>query len=1507
MKGMSAMLKHVARTTLAALVAVLLAAPMFPAAADNGVETSRGGASRATSNAPADYVPPKHEEGKINLNGYYLVGGDGQLTQELEWTFPYVNPLMPDEGNPDPGRPYKYRIWQSKKSATADEWSAWETRSPVDVDEADGQVRVLNVYPTAAAKDNIKTWMESTEVTDYDGSKTTVGRGIIKVTPVSIDDFNANPDKYLKTDPDTGELTQDYQYSVAVFGTADSNGSKDLSTAAADATERFADAGGGLLFGHDTVYNARVGFKRFGGERFLNFEFSNAAAAVIHRSTYVKVTDTGFLTSRPWNLEGKTLQIPEAHSLSGTTVGGQNADGSVRNRVWMQFSDSAGAVFGAQITPGSATTSDNYYLATNGSTAMIQTGHSNGAATEDEMKVIANTIIYLAQSTTTTHGRDITFRDEDAPSPAASGAVSQVDVAADARTYQATLSLSGSVDKGTDYAYRIQAIPQITLADMTDYNEVWSSTATDPDDPSVYRQTALSGLRGYYVASVDESPDKRAKPDSVPTGSILSASHATDVATYRTGALNVDTQYYVHVFAVDWAGNVSDDLVVPVSMSSRTVYFHHNDGTDGIDQTLLTPENKAASWVDSLERENYRFLGWYDNPEGTGVAVTADTVFSGDEVNLYAKWLHAWQVTTAQIGSGTVSAAGPDGTAAPFDEGTDVSVTWAPDAGSVVKAVWIDGEPVADPSSGGAVISSIKANHHVVVEFAHQDADDEPVPDFLRVDTWISGGPGSITPSVVLAKDDDRADRYRVEWKVPAGYRVASVTVNGAARPDLVEKGGVTFLAIDRDQRVEVALEKDEEATERPFEVVTELVGGPGIISPSARVEKGSAYMVDAAVADERNYEVESITVYDGNGVQVNSFPTSKDATTASAQLSDIRKNYRVVVKLAPKQQPGTVTVPEEELVRVLTTCEGIGTVTPSSILRKGDDYLVEWKAADGWEFAGATVDGVTSYYPEKGEAAGSEGHLRTFDAEREGGSVNIGSPGSYPFNDVQQDRRIHVVFKRTAEEPQEDAFSVRTELVGGPGTITAGNGTVAEGSDYPVEWSVPEGYIVTSVTVNGAEDPALLDAMRYDIKGIARNYHIVVTVAKAPAPHPVISKAVVNDSRTEGNQVGDRLTYTITVRNDQPRTIWKNGFIEDRIPLGMSIDTASIRLGLQGSDAQALPVSCYDPLSRTLRVPLAPVTGDDVYVLTFSATIEQAAIQPGEGSNLTNVAVATDGEGNPVPDPDGKPAESNPTLPNDQPGATPLPGAKGSVSKTAHNLSQQGTVVQAGDRIRYSIAVSNGADGTVWTNVRVKDPIPAGLDVDTTTLVLIRPDGSSQTLDGAVYNAQTRELAVFVGDVFGGEEYRVEFEATVRDDAVGGDIGNTATAVGGKPSEEGSPGHWGSAADPGVKPGDPGFIEAGELGEGEEPLATEKQYPDGSKTVVPNPNGGISGGGDGGASGDGTSSGFGTDVYGKKLASTGDEALPFIVGATIAALVAGCFIGVARRSLVSEDRGSDA
>ena len=71
--------------------------------------------SKDNKTGAEEYVPPVQEEGKINLNGFYTVGNDGALMANLEWTYPYTNPLT-GEGV-DPGRPYKYRMWQSKKNA----------------------------------------------------------------------------------------------------------------------------------------------------------------------------------------------------------------------------------------------------------------------------------------------------------------------------------------------------------------------------------------------------------------------------------------------------------------------------------------------------------------------------------------------------------------------------------------------------------------------------------------------------------------------------------------------------------------------------------------------------------------------------------------------------------------------------------------------------------------------------------------------------------------------------------------------------------------------------------------------------------------------------------------------------------------------------------------------------------------------------------------------------------------------------------------------------------------------------------------------------------------------------------------------------------------------------------------------------------------------------------------------------------------------------------------------
>ena len=52
-----------------------------------------------------------------------------------------------------------------------------------------------------------------------------------------------------------------------------------------------------------------------------------------------------------------------------------------------------------------------YYLTTWNNTAMIQTGSSNGESTEDERKVLANTLFYLKQLTNKTEVLDNSARD----------------------------------------------------------------------------------------------------------------------------------------------------------------------------------------------------------------------------------------------------------------------------------------------------------------------------------------------------------------------------------------------------------------------------------------------------------------------------------------------------------------------------------------------------------------------------------------------------------------------------------------------------------------------------------------------------------------------------------------------------------------------------------------------------------------------------------------------------------------------------------------------------------------------------------------------------------------------------------------------------------------------------------------------------------------------------------------------------------------------------------------
>lgn len=1057
-------------------LSILLAASMMISLMPNfPYETLMNVSAKESSDTTAErkddgYISPEYEEGKINLNGFYTVGNDGALMANLEWTYPYKNPLT-GEGV-DPGRPYKYRMWQSKKNKDGT-WTEWDTRSPVDVDKSDGQVRVLNVYPIEAAKEYLQNWMNM-KATDYDGTETTVSRGIIKVYPVSIDSFNANAATILKTDPDTGKLTEEYQYSVIMFGTSDGNAAKDLSVASRDETEAFSNAGGGLLFGHDTLRLSHVNFKYFEKEEFLNIQMNSESAS--HMSEYVKVVDTGFLTSRPWDLEGKTLHIPVAHVL------GQYVPVGSPTRVWMQFSDASGNVSGNLAgTPG--VNIDNYYLLTNGSTAMIQTGHTSGGATLDEAKVFANTLIYLAQSTVTTTARDSSFIDEAAPNKP-SGKVASIVPADDLKNYVAHIDLSGGKDNGTDYAYKIQAIPQTTLEGDNDYKELWSTSVEDPTDESVLHLTAISGLKGYYVKSVNNNPNPEVADRTTAKNNLISLSG--DGASYTTGNLESGKDYYVHVFAVDYAGNVSEDMIIPISVSQRIATFNHNDGTGNVDKTLLNSSGTVAAMPKDPTREGYAFLGWYNEADEK---VDGETVFDEasypDGVELNAKWIEVYRVTVGQRGEGSVGISTADGQENPFKKGSDVTIEYKASEGYRVAGVWLDGIYQQADEQGKLVIESIDRPHTVIVEFVAQE---ETSPRYYSVDTVVSGGTGNtITPSMRMESNDPRTSNYKVEWKAADGYGVKQVIVDGIVRNDLISQNQIVFNKIDSDHQIEVIFVKAEELhKQEKYTVETRLVGGPGSITPSMQVEAKGSANVQAVVSDTKNYEIESIKIYDKEGKEVSGFEINQ--SEGKAVLTNIEADYVVEVKLGAKKQAGTVTILEEDLLRVDTTIIGEGSISESRIIKRGEDYTVNWEAAEGWKVKEVIIDEDRIFYSEK------EPEIQTMSVR----AMATPEDESYDFSSVEKNHSVKVVLEKMSAEEQEGMYAVDTRIIGNAGAqISAGNHALEEGSDFLVTWSVLDDYQVEEVWINGELQPELTEAGEVLLENLQENYLVEVVVKR--------------------------------------------------------------------------------------------------------------------------------------------------------------------------------------------------------------------------------------------------------------------------------------------------------------------------------------------------------------------------------------------------------------------------
>ena len=123
-------------------------------------------------------------------------------------------------------------------------------------------------------------------------------------------------------------------------------------------------------------------------------------------------------------------------------------------------------------------------------------------------------------------------------------------------------------------------------------------------------------------------------------------------------------------------------------------------------------------------------------------------------------------------------------------------------------------------------------------------------------------------------------------------------------------------------------------------------------------------------------------------------------------------------------------------------------------------------------------------------------------------------------------------------------------------------------------------------------------------------------------------------------------------------------------------------------------------------------------------------------------------------------------------------------VNKTAKNLTHpEGNKALTGDIIAYTITTGNKGKDTCYYWPIIKDELPVGLEPVSGSFELTHVDGTKEAIKDSVYNTQTRTVALYVDDLYGGEEVTLSFQCTVTPEAT--DIKNTAQVYGTTPSDK--------------------------------------------------------------------------------------------------------------------------
>ena len=429
--------------------------------------------------------------------------------------------------------------------------------------------------------------------------------------------------------------------------------------------------------------------------------------------------------------------------------------------------------------------------------------------------------------------------------------------------------------------------------------------------------------------------------------------------------------------------------------------------------------------------------------------------------------------------------------------------------------------------------------------------------------------------------------------------------------------------------------------------------------------------------------------------------------------------------------------------------------------------------------------------------------------------------PGADPAKpgDKTYHGNLNLIYEKPAPDADENPGAVDIKIKtpsSGAITVTTADGTIVEAEVVTDENGNPvrddDGNITVRVNPEGVGKTELVIKQEPNgaYTGTTFEYDVTVKADPSIAPAPAVTKVAENLTHPNGpTQPGDRIRYTVTASNSAAGSAWNNVVVTDDLPACLDLveDTVFLKNAADGFNKKLSAATGTPKLGeyglgtagadgkRTLTAPAGTVWGAASAVLTFECTVKQGITGRDEAAApLANTAEAEGTRDHPT-DPKGDqqpvdPVESKPAVPEGGDTVAPADPAEGALalSKAVENTtSPDAKVTRLGDVLRYTITVKNTGDaGSCLVNAVISDPLPAGLEPVPNSWRLTLPGTDKPVeLTDDLYDSTSRTVAVFAGNLWGGEEARLTFDVTVTADALGAAIGNVAALTGTVPSQK--------------------------------------------------------------------------------------------------------------------------